>query len=66
VLRIEVDDPSTAPPSLRHAPPPSEDGRGVFLVDALADAWGAQTTDGGKTVWFELEIPRAVVPAPRG
>lgn len=29
-------------------------GRGLILVEALADAWGVQTRDRGKVVWFEL------------
>lgn len=29
-------------------------GRGLFLVGALADAWGVQTHDVGKSVWFVL------------
>jgi hypothetical protein len=29
-------------------------GRGLRLVDGLADRWGITTYDGGKTVWFLL------------
>lgn len=29
-------------------------GRGLRIVDALADAWGVSVHDQGKTVWFEL------------
>ncbi|MBC2877543.1 ATP-binding protein [Streptomyces sp. TYQ1024] len=29
-------------------------GRGLLLVQALADAWGVRTHGTGKTVWFEL------------
>lgn len=42
--------------------PPSESGgggRGLWLIDQLADAWGSErirTT--GKTVWFELDCSR--------
>jgi anti-sigma regulatory factor (Ser/Thr protein kinase) len=34
-------------------------GRGLILVEALADAWGAQARDEGKVVWFELEADAA-------
>jgi hypothetical protein len=34
-------------------------GRGLILVEALADSWGAQAQDGGKVVWFELEADAA-------
>lgn len=38
----------------RPRPPDDErpSGRGLALVDALADAWGVFDTDDGKTVWF--------------
>ncbi|MFF1376464.1 ATP-binding protein [Streptomyces sp. NPDC058308] len=39
----------------------SERGRGLLLVQALADAWGvasaARAQEGGKNVWFELRHP---------
>jgi signal transduction histidine kinase len=34
-------------------------GRGLILVEALADAWGAQARDDGKVVWFELDAEEA-------
>ena len=58
-LRIEVDDRSPESPAVRQVRPPSEHGRGVFLVDAMASDWGSERTAVGKTVWFELEIPSA-------
>jgi anti-sigma regulatory factor (Ser/Thr protein kinase) len=33
----------------------AEGGRGLFLVEALADEWGAATVAGGKQVWFRLD-----------
>lgn len=32
-----------------------EGGRGLFLVQALSDNWGSETTAEGKCVWFELQ-----------
>ena len=32
-----------------------EGGRGLFLVQALSDNWGSETTADGKCVWFELQ-----------
>ncbi|EFC83311.1 SpoIIE family protein phosphatase [Parafrankia sp. EUN1f] len=35
----------------------AEHGWGLLLVEALAQAWGVETTPDGKRVWFEMEIP---------
>jgi len=42
----------------------SDSGRGLVLVNALADRWGANRTDSGKVVWFELGAPGAVADPP--
>lgn len=54
-VRVEVTDGSrnlpAVPPSLS---PDAESGRGLLLLDAVADKWGADPlAGGGKTVWFE-------------
>ncbi|MFD7228671.1 ATP-binding protein [Streptomyces sp. NPDC059881] len=56
VLRIEVSDASDVLPCPRSAAPDDESGRGLALVEALADAWGAYPRECGigKTVWFEV------------
>ena len=33
-----------------------EGGRGLYVVAALADSWGASRTDDGKRVWFRLDL----------
>ncbi|MFJ8361358.1 ATP-binding protein [Streptomyces sp. NPDC093984] len=45
-------------PTPRDASPDDESGRGLTLVAALADDWGAEPRPGGigKTVWFELPV----------
>ena len=54
-IRVEVHDsgpgfePPEAPPTLYR-----ESGFGLFLVDRIADRWGV-SSDGGTTVWFELD-----------
>ncbi|MEV4616521.1 ATP-binding protein [Kitasatospora sp. NPDC049258] len=53
-LRIEVLDGTTRLPGRR---PPTEwatSGRGLLLVEALADDWGVQLRGDGKVTWFEL------------
>ncbi|MFW6695619.1 ATP-binding protein [Streptomyces sp. MAR4 CNX-425] len=52
-LQVEVDDAASTPPTVMRAPDEAEGGRGLRIVDALADAWGvAPRASGiGKTVW---------------
>ncbi|MDP9408208.1 MAG: ATP-binding protein [Actinomycetota bacterium] len=53
-LRVEVCDTSTHRPTVKAFDPDRESGRGMELVDALADTWGVRGCDSGKVVWFEL------------
>ena len=56
-VRIEVDDASAAPPMAAEPSPSSLGGRGLVLVAGLANAWGWETRDGGKSVWVEVSAP---------
>ncbi|MEU0587376.1 ATP-binding protein [Streptomyces sp. NPDC006132] len=54
-LRIEMHDPDTrALPILQDAGADSEGGRGMALIDAVADRWGVQIDAGRKVAWCEL------------
>lgn len=53
--RIEVGDASNWPPTPRPATTDEPGGRGLILVEALADKWGVSPTTEGKTVWAELQ-----------
>lgn len=55
VVRVEVHDADPTLPVPRHPSPETVTGRGLMLVDALTDRWGAEVTDGGKVVWFEID-----------
>ncbi|MCZ1001884.1 ATP-binding protein [Streptomyces mirabilis] len=57
-LRIEVTDTrGDRLPCARHSAPDAESGRGLVLVDALADRWGwAPGPPPRKTVWAELDL----------
>ena len=58
VVRIEVSDTHESLPSPRTPNPETEDGRGLFLVDALAARWGVCGRTGpGKTVWADVSLP---------
>jgi anti-sigma regulatory factor (Ser/Thr protein kinase) len=54
-VRVEVVDHGAGfTPGPRSGPLDEPGGYGLFLVGTLADRWGVET-DGGTTVWFELE-----------
>ncbi|MEU0392721.1 ATP-binding protein [Streptomyces sp. NPDC006208] len=56
-LRCEVEDADSAGPARRIADAEAEGGRGIELVDMLAEHWGSTDTGTGKAMWFELPIP---------
>ncbi|MGW3418473.1 SpoIIE family protein phosphatase [Streptomyces phaeochromogenes] len=57
-LLCEVDDDDHTLPTLLSARPLDESGRGMRVVSTLAREWGTSRTSSGKTVWFELTLPR--------
>ncbi|MER7770049.1 ATP-binding protein [Kitasatospora sp. NPDC096140] len=58
-LRIEVQDGASRLPGRRRDPEAeyATSGRGLMLVEALADSWGVQLRGDGKITWFELAAP---------
>ena len=52
--RVEVRDVGRGEPELRPRDTDRVDGRGLQIVDALADRWGYHSNAGGTAVWFEL------------
>jgi PAS domain S-box-containing protein len=55
-LLCEVSDSAEPPPRLHVAGPDDVDGRGLLLVNQIANRWGTRRLPTGKTVWFELEV----------
>ncbi|MGP3986467.1 ATP-binding protein [Streptomyces sp. 3N207] len=53
-LRVEVRDPSRGLPCLLPVGELDTSGRGLFLVDTLAERWGVDLLPRGKTTWFEM------------
>jgi anti-sigma regulatory factor (Ser/Thr protein kinase) len=53
-VRVEVTDDNSQAPRARSAPLDATTGRGLKVVDALADAWGVDDHRHGKVVWFEV------------
>ncbi|WP_309094428.1 ATP-binding protein [Streptomyces sp.] len=56
-IRAEVRDPSRGLPCLMPVQEMDVSGRGLFLVDKLADRWGVDLLPRGKTTWFEMRVP---------
>ncbi len=54
-VRVEVADTSCRPPQPRHAEGEDTGGRGLELVDGLADRWGWQPEGAGKRIWCEVD-----------
>ncbi|WP_329382692.1 SpoIIE family protein phosphatase [Streptomyces sp. NBC_01351] len=53
-LRVEVADASDELPHKRHPGEMASSGRGVLLMEMLADTWGVDPRGEGKSIWFEL------------
>ncbi len=60
-LHISVSDGSDRLPTLKAASAQRNSGRGLRVVEALAEAWGTKRTTKGKSVWVRLHLP----PEPR-
>ncbi|MGB8650290.1 MAG: SpoIIE family protein phosphatase [Mycobacteriales bacterium] len=57
VLLVEVSDTNPDLPQLTGLPDwEQESGRGLVLVEAVADRWGSDPLPTGKRVWFELSL----------
>lgn len=55
-LVVEVSDRDERLPHRAEATPEGQWGRGLTLVDGLAQKWGARSITSGKVVWFELSL----------
>lgn len=57
-LWVQVSDTSPVRPR-PHGPhrPSRSSGHGLYLLERLSAAWGCVPRDGGKAVWFEVEVP---------
>lgn len=53
-VRIGVHDDGPGKPMKQDPPPLSPHGRGLVIVDALADEWGVEHATIGKEVWAQL------------
>jgi anti-sigma regulatory factor (Ser/Thr protein kinase) len=53
-IRVEVRDSGSGQPRVLSPAPQDPVGRGLSIVQMLANDWGIITADGGKAVWFTL------------
>ncbi|MEV6742944.1 SpoIIE family protein phosphatase [Streptomyces sp. NPDC088394] len=53
-LRVEVSDGSDELPHRRRPGEMASSGRGLVLMEMLADTWGVDPRGAGKSIWFEL------------
>ncbi|MEU3250093.1 ATP-binding protein [Streptomyces sp. NPDC006997] len=53
-IEIEVCDPSPHHPVRRDYDPQATSGRGLLLVESLADAWEVRDREQGKAVWVRV------------
>ncbi|MFE7319115.1 SpoIIE family protein phosphatase [Streptomyces sp. NPDC057555] len=56
-IRLEVEDRSSQWPCRRRPGETATSGRGLMLVEALADRWGAEPRGAGKALWCEFTVP---------
>jgi anti-sigma regulatory factor (Ser/Thr protein kinase) len=56
-LRIAVVDGSAIRPVVQELSHERPRGRGLQMVESIADRWGADDHEGGKRVWFDLRPP---------
>jgi len=56
LLFIEVEDAKPGAPDLPDADEDAESGRGLMIVDAIAEDWGCDPAETGKRVWASLAI----------
>lgn len=57
-VRVEVEDGSSHLPTRRVFAATAGTGRGLQLLDEIADRWGSTAQPNGKVVWFELGTQR--------
>lgn len=64
-VRVEVGDASAMVPHQRVADETATIGRGVDMVEMLAERWGVDTSHAeGKIVWFEVSAAASEAPSP--
>ncbi|GAA2351408.1 ATP-binding protein [Streptomyces violaceusniger] len=61
-VRVDVGDGTSGRPKVRRPAPDEETGRGMLIVDVLADDWG--TSDDGNNTWATFAVPEPMRTTP--
>ncbi|HET6877435.1 MAG TPA: ATP-binding protein [Jatrophihabitans sp.] len=61
-VTVATTDDAPGMPSPKKASPGDAHGRGLAIVDALADQWGVDRHSHCKTVWADLAVPTSAGP----
>jgi anti-sigma regulatory factor (Ser/Thr protein kinase) len=56
-IRIYVADNGPGWPQIQRPDPEERHGRGLHIVETIADKWGVEATATGKQVWADVAIP---------
>jgi serine/threonine-protein kinase RsbW len=64
MLILGVIDDDTRPPVMLDASVDDERGRGIALIDIMADEWGSQPSGSGKLVYARLKVPEPPLAKP--
>ncbi len=54
VVQVRVHDEGAEEPQVKEADLTSVGGRGLWIVECVADEWGSDREESGKSVWFRL------------
>jgi anti-sigma regulatory factor (Ser/Thr protein kinase) len=65
-VEIAVTDRGTWAPRRSELDLGATSGRGLQLLERVAERYGTRSSGTGTTIWFTLRAPAAQVPAPRG
>jgi anti-sigma regulatory factor (Ser/Thr protein kinase) len=55
-IRVGVTDGDPTPPMMKDHDVLAATGRGLLILEKIVSRWWIEPTDGGKTVWFELDL----------
>jgi anti-sigma regulatory factor (Ser/Thr protein kinase) len=60
-VRVEVSDRDPTLPMTKHYDLEAGSGRGLHLIEALSDGYGAESAPEGKLIWFEVTRDSAAI-----